>query len=134
MRVLIPHRSYLEADTLFGYFHTNLGGILRLLYVLEPNIKVMGEPARLVDSSLSSVLISACRGESTCVCLFGLQSQCRARQRSNSRVLGQSPPYVLFPYFYLSARTSAAFSVPRPNCELADEALVGGIDSLNLAL
>lgn len=95
----------------------------------------MGEAARFVDSSLSSVLISACRGESRlCVCLFGLQFQCRAHQRSNSRVLGQSLPYVLLPHFYLSAQTTAAFSVPRPNCELANEAVVGGINSPNLAL
>ena len=67
MRVLIPHRSLLEANALFGCFHTNLDGILRFALetdVLDSSIKVKGDSARFVDSSLSSVLISACRGGS----------------------------------------------------------------------
>lgn len=47
-------------------------------------------------------------------------------------------PVCSFRVFYtecsaLSIQASAASSVPRPNRELANEVIVGGIDSLNLA-
>lgn len=53
----------------------------------------------------------------------GLQFRCRARQRSNSRVLGQSLPYVRLPPFSLCIQAPAVFSAPSLNCEPADEVL-----------